>query len=52
MRLDLAQEPLTERIGESFATVNRREGGVTVLQRTAPTAIAALAAEEFGDSTR
>ena len=51
VKLDLAQEQLAERLGESFATVNRWEGSVTVLQRTAPTAIAALAAEEFGDST-
>ena len=48
----MAQEQLAERLGESFATVNRWEGSVTVLQRTAPTAIAALAAEKFGDSTR
>ena len=43
--LDLTQEQLAERLGVSFATVNRWEGGVTTPQRAARTAIAALAAE-------
>ena len=42
-RLDLTQEQLAERLGVSFATVNRWEGGVTMPQRAARTAIAALA---------
>ena len=44
-RLDLTQEQLAERLGVSFATVNRWEGGVTTPQRAARTAIAALAGE-------
>ena len=32
-RLDLTQEQLAERLGVSFATVNRWEGGVTKPQR-------------------
>ena len=44
-KLDLSQEQLAERLGVSFATVNRWEGGVTRPQRAARTAIAALAAE-------
>ena len=44
-RLDLTQEQLAERLGVSFATVNRWEGGATTPQRAARTAIAALAAE-------
>ena len=44
-QLDLTQEQLAERLGVSFATVNRWEGGVTTPQRAARTAIAALAAE-------
>ena len=44
-RLDLTQEQLAERLGVSFATVNRWEGGVTRPQRAARTAIAALATE-------
>ena len=44
-RLDLTQEQLAERLGVSFATVNRWEGGITTPQRAARTAIAALAAE-------
>ena len=43
--LDLTQEQLAEQLGVSFATVNRWEGGVTMPQRAARTAIAALAAE-------
>ena len=44
-RLDLTQEQLAERLGVSFATVNRWEGGVTKPQRAARTSIAALATE-------
>ncbi len=44
-RLDLTQEQLAERLGVSFATINRWEGGVTMPQKAARTAIAALAAE-------
>ena len=44
-KLDLTQEQLAERLGVSFATVNRWEGGVTMPQKAARTAIAALAAE-------
>ena len=44
-RLDLTQEQLAERLGVSFATVNRWEGGVTTPQKAARTAIAALATE-------
>ena len=44
-RLDLTQEQLAERLGVSFATVNRWEGGVTTPQRAARIAIAALASE-------
>ena len=44
-RLDLTQEQLAERLGVSFATVNRWEGGVTMPQKAARTAIAGLAAE-------
>ena len=44
-RLDLTQEQLAERLGVSFATVNRWEGGITMPQKAARTAIAALAAE-------
>ena len=44
-RLDLTQEQLAERLGVSFTTVNRWEGGVTKPQRAARTAIAALASE-------
>ena len=50
-RLDLTQEQLAERLGVSFATVNRWEGGVTTPQRAARTAIAALATEAGIDST-
>ena len=50
-RLDLTQEQLAERLGVSFATVNRWEGGVTTPQRAARTAIAALAAEVGIDTT-
>ena len=50
-RLDLTQEQLAERLGVSFATVNRWEGGVTRPQKAARTAIAALAAEAGIDGT-
>ena len=49
-RLDLTQEQLAERLGVSFATVNRWEGGVTTPQRAARTVIAALAAEAGVDT--
>ncbi len=49
-RLDLTQGQLAERLGVSFATVNRWEGGVTTPQRAARTAIAALAAEAGVDT--
>ena len=49
-RLDLTQEQLAERLGVSFATVNRWEGGVTTPQKAARTAIAALAAEAGVDT--
>ena len=44
-KLDLTQEQLAERLGVAFATVNRWEGGVTMPQKAARMAIAALAAE-------
>ncbi len=44
-QLHLTQEQLAERLGVSFATVNRWEGGNTRPQRAALTAIEALAAE-------
>ena len=50
-RLDLTQEQLADRLGVSFATVNRWEGGVTMPQRANRTTIAALAAEAGIDST-
>ena len=43
--LDLTQEQLAERLGVSFATVNRWEGRANIPQRAAQEAIAALAAE-------
>ena len=43
--LDLTQEKLAERLGVSFATVNRWEGGLVMPQKAAREAIAALAAE-------
>ncbi|MFZ5652846.1 MAG: helix-turn-helix domain-containing protein, partial [Pseudomonadota bacterium] len=42
-RLDLTQEQLAERLGVSFATVNRWEGGGSKPQRAAQEAILALA---------
>ncbi|MCS6877647.1 MAG: N-6 DNA methylase [Geminicoccaceae bacterium] len=44
-RLDLTQEQLAERLGVSFATINRWEGGANMPQKAARAAIAALAAE-------
>ena len=43
--LDLSQEQLAERLGVSFATVNRWEGGATRPQKAALEAIAAMAAD-------
>jgi type I restriction enzyme M protein len=43
--LNLTQEQLAERLGVSFATVNRWEGGTNVPQKAAREVIAALAAE-------
>src|SRR5690606_38020684 len=44
-KLDLTQEQLAERLGVSFATINRWEGGSNMPQKAARAAIAALAAE-------
>ncbi|MFN5588663.1 MAG: N-6 DNA methylase [Holosporales bacterium] len=44
-KLDLTQEQLAERLGVSFATVNRWEGGDTVPQKAAREVILALAQE-------
>ncbi len=44
-QLDLTQEQLAERLGVSFATVNRWEGGLSKPQRAAREAILALARE-------
>jgi type I restriction enzyme M protein len=44
-RLDLTQEQLAERLGVSFATVNRWEGGANVPQKAAREAIENLARE-------
>ena len=46
------KEQLAERLGVSFATASRWEGGVTTPQRAARAVIAPFAAEEFGDSRR
>ena len=51
VKLDLTQEQLAERLGVSFATVNRWEGGVTTPQKAARTAIAALAAHTGIDTS-
>jgi len=42
-KLDLTQEQLAERLGVSFATVNRWEGGANLPQKAARATIAALA---------
>ncbi|MBS0365362.1 MAG: N-6 DNA methylase [Proteobacteria bacterium] len=44
-KLGLTQEQLAERLGVSFATINRWEGGTSKPQRTQAEAIAALALE-------
>ncbi|HEX8717219.1 MAG TPA: helix-turn-helix domain-containing protein, partial [Gemmatimonadaceae bacterium] len=44
-KLDLTQEQLADRLGVSFATVNRWEGGTSAPQKAALTAIVALAHE-------
>src|SRR5438045_3080079 len=44
-RLDLTQEQLAERLGVSFATVNRWEGGSNFPQKAALASIEALALE-------
>lgn len=44
-KMDLTQEQLAERLGVSFATVNRWEGGSNMPQKAAREVIAALAAE-------
>ena len=44
-KLDLTQQQLADRLGVSFATINRWEGGATKPQKAAQEAIAALAAE-------
>jgi type I restriction enzyme M protein len=49
-KLDLTQEQLAERLGVSFATVNRWEGGSNIPQKAAREVIAALA-EEAGVGT-
>ena len=51
-RLDLTQEQLADRLGVSFASVNRWEGSLNVPQKAARTAIAALAAEADIDVDR
>ena len=51
-RPDLTQGQLAERLGVSFVTANRWEGGVITPQQAARRVIAPLAAEEFGDGTR
>src|SRR5882762_5973236 len=43
--LNLTQEQLAERLGVSFATVNRWEGGSNLPQKAAQEVIAALALE-------
>ncbi len=50
-RLDLSQEQLAERLGVSFASINRWEGGAIKPQKAAQEAIAALAVEAGVDAT-
>ena len=50
-RLNLTQEQLAERLGVSFATVNRWEGGANVPQKAAREKIALLAKEAGLDDT-
>jgi type I restriction enzyme M protein len=45
IKLNLTQEQLAERLGVSFATINRWEGGLNVPQKSARRMIEALAAE-------
>jgi type I restriction enzyme M protein len=49
-KLDLTQGELAERLGVSFATVNRWEGGANIPQKAARTTIATLAAEAGVDA--
>ena len=49
-RLDLTQEQLAERLGVSFASINRWEGGTIKPQKAAQEAIAALAVEAGVDA--
>ena len=51
-KLNLTQEQLAERLGVSFATVNRWEGGSNMPQKAAREAIAALAPEAGVDHRR
>ena len=51
-RMGQTQEEFDERLGVSFATASRWKGDVTTPQGVVCTAIAPLATEEFGDSTR
>ena len=48
-KLDLTQEQLAERLGVSFASVNRWEGGAATPQKASQEAIAALVAEAAVD---
>jgi type I restriction enzyme M protein len=50
-KLELTQEQLAERLGVSFATVNRWEGGMNAPQRAAQAAIAALAEDAGLDAS-
>src|SRR6516162_8787796 len=50
-KLDLTQEELAERLGVSFATVNRWEGGMNIPQRAAQEVITALAEEAGVEAT-